>query len=37
MEQAKKENNPNYTFSKWDDEGFFEEMAHLKKIRNEKI
>ena len=35
MENIKKNNDKNYTFSDWSDESFFEEMNKLKNRRNE--
>ena len=35
MEQEKKNHNDNYTFNKWDDKDFYEEMKFLKAKREE--
>lgn len=37
MELAKKNNDPNYTFSKWDDESFYREMELLKNKRKQVL
>ena len=37
IELAKKNNDPNYTFSKWDDESFYREMEFLKMKRKQVL
>lgn len=37
IELAKKNNDSNYTFSKWDDESFYREMEFLKMKRKQVL